>query len=197
MKIKNTLWQTVAEENKQEGGILFGYEAPASEKLLRGIQKNNILIEVVGKKSSDMPRLIRPDNSDPQVFTPDQKFRIMEKNKTFDQFEVALSALYDGFLPEKRFDEFVNWTDPNVWKKTDKGYFLRLGRLSDKKQEELRDNLRDLGTFQKEGISVSGKGNVETLEFTWKMAKDQLRTRLNKSSDQPISMSQRRRGQSY
>ena len=92
MKIKNTPWQTVAEENKQEGGILFGYEAPASEKLLRKIQKNNILIEVVGKASSDMPRLIRPDNSDPQVFTPDQKFRIMEKNKTFGNKSFIFSS---------------------------------------------------------------------------------------------------------
>ena len=149
MKIRNTPWQTIAEENKQGGGILFGYEAPASEKLLREIQKNNILIEVVGKTSSDMPRLIRPDNSDPQVFTPDQRFRIMEKNKTFDQFE---KILWGERLLEDRFDKLVNWTNPNVWEKTDKGYFLRLDRLSDKKQEELRDNLKDLGTFQKGGF---------------------------------------------
>ena len=193
MKIKNTPWQTIAEENKQGGGILFGYEAPASEKLLREIQKNNILIEVVGKTSSDMPRLIRPDNSDPQVFTPDQRFRIMEKNKTFDQFE---KTSWGERPPEDRFDKLVNWINPNVWEKTDKGYFLRLDRLSDKKQEELRDNLKDLGTFQKGGISVSGKGNIKALEFTWKMARNQLRTRLNESC-QSTSMPQRRRGQSY
>ena len=90
---------------KQKAGFTFGYEAPANAELLKQLQKYGVLIEVSGKASSS--RLIRLENPDPQFFTPDQKFRIMENNQTFSRFEKALSTIHGGPLPEEHFDEFV------------------------------------------------------------------------------------------
>lgn len=186
MKIQNT-WQTIAEPNKREGGITFGYEASASVALLRQLQKDQVLVEVVGKTPSNMPRLIRPDNPDRQVFTSDQKFRIMENNQTFGRFEKALSNACGG-LPENRFDEFVSWVDPKVYKRTVRGYCLSLDRLSDKKKQELSENLTGLSNGIKDNkILVSGKKNIDAIEFTWKEAAKQNKTK----STNPIMLSNR------
>ena len=165
MKIQNTDWKTISVE-KQNGGFSFGYEAPASLKLLRQLQKYGVLVEVTGGELNN--RLIRPENSDSQVFTTDQKFRIMEENQTFGRFEKALSAIYGETLPENRFDEFVKWIDPKAFGKTRQGYCLPLNRLSHDKQQELKENLRDFTPEIKDNtIFISGKGNVENLEYSW------------------------------
>lgn len=185
--MKDINWKTIATKNTQGNDYELGYEAPATETLLRQIQKTGVLVEVIGGKPNAMPRFIQPDNTDKCSFTPDQKFRIMETNKNFGRFE---KILWGESLPESRFDECINWTDPNVWGKRDRGYFLRLSPLlSDEKKEELRENLKDLAVVKGNGISVSGKKNVEALEFTWKCAAEQnnLRTHLRRASNQPIS----------
>ena len=131
--MKTTNWKTVATKNAQKNGYELGYEAPASETLLRKIQQCGIWVEVIGKKASTMPQIIRPDNTDARSFAPDQKFRISETNKNFDRFE---KALWGDVLPDHRFDKCVKWIDPNMWGKTDKGYSLRLSPLlSDEKKQ--------------------------------------------------------------
>ena len=178
MKIPNTTWQTIAEENKREGGLIFGYEAPANVALLRQLQKYGVLVEVVGKTSDS--RLIRPDNPDAQVFTPDQKFRIMEENQTFGRFEKALSTMHGKILPEERFDEFVKWVDPKAYKKTNRGYRLPLDHLSYDKRRELEENLKGLATGIKDNtILISGSKNVENLEYSWKEYANQKKREMS------------------
>ena len=179
MKIKNTIWQTISAKNKKTGDYELGYEAPATLSELRKLQQYGILVEVVGKTSNSMPRLIQPDNHDQQFFTPDQKFRIMETNKTFGQFEKALTTTWGVSLTDDRFDALIDNDNPNVWGKTDRGYCLRLSPLlSYEKKQILSDNLEGIATKTRtDKIFVEGK-NVKALEFEWQEVLKQKKSNL-------------------
>jgi len=187
MKIQNTSWQTVAIKDKQNNDYMLGYEAPATITELRKLQRQGILVEVVSKTPGF--RLIQPDNTDQQVFTPDQKFRIMETNKTFGRFEETLITTLGGYLTDDRFDNLVNDEDPNMWRKTDKGYCLKLSHLlSYEKKQALCDNLKGLATsVQTDRVFVEGK-NIKALESFWKSVAEQ------RKSNVPSSLIQMKRG---
>ena len=185
--MKNTKWKAIIIKNAQNGYEL-GYETPATITSLKEIQQYGIWVEVVGKKPSTIPQLIRPDNTDTRSFAPDQKFRIMENNKNFNQFE---KVLWGDILPEHRFDKLVKWNDSDIWEKTDRGYSLRLSPLlSDEKKEELEENLKELAVVKNGHISISGNKNIEAIEFMWKCASEQnnLKTHLQEASNHLASM---------
>lgn len=188
MKIGKTGWKTIAEENKLGGGLTVGYEAPASESLLRELQAKGIWVEVVSNKenSKGSKRLIRPDNKDKQVFTSDKCFRIISKNETYPAFEKMLSEKYGAPLPEDRFDEFVDWTNPKTWYKTGvndtRGYYLDLTNVSDNKKWEIRTNLRQNlspNAVKTKGnqLTISGLDWIGTLEFLWRIIARQKENR--------------------
>ena len=196
MEIGKTGWKTISEENKSNGGFVLGYEAHASENLLRELQANNIWIEVVDKNSTRAPRLIQPSNKDPQKFSSDTRFHIISQNKTYSAFEKMLAQKYGAPLPENRFDEFTDWTNPKAWHqlitKGNKSYYLDLTALSDAKKLELKDNLRHSLSpegmkIDKDKLSVIDPEWVSTLEFLWKTVAYQKKAEQG-NAQQPLTL---------
>ena len=191
MDIEKTPWKTVSQVDA-EGHLKFGYEAEDSQTLLDQLQANGVYIQVVSAKG---PQWIMPDNKDPQVLRG-KKFRIFSENKTFEAFEKMLAKDHGKELPENRFDEFVNYTDSNVWKMDGQGgYFLDLDAwpLSEKKKQDLKDFFdpprtsgylgEHYGKCVGNKIFVTGK-NVDILKNDWGCGA--LQKRLRETGTRPV-----------
>ena len=197
MEIENTPWKTISIRDKDGRLKYFGYEAPASEELLRKLQKKGIWVELVSDKGY---RVIRPENKEDQKL--EGKFlRMIHTNTTYPVFEEMLQKEHGRALPKDRFDEFVNFSDPTVWGRDDKGgYFLDLDRwpISRGKKNSIKNYFVPIG-FQGKGEKalsqclgryvgnkvIVPQENVKELQNIWKWAAEQqarlsLRAKLKK-----------------
>ena len=68
---------------------------------------------------------------------------------------------------------------------------MPLAHLSAEKKQKLKENLTGYSpNYQSNQILITGKGNIEALEFAWKMAKKQnkLTQTLSKASNKTNSI---------
>lgn len=195
MEIENTPWKTICyrveDKNYKEGRLeSFGYEAPASPELLKKLQANGIYIQLVSDKG---PQWIMPNNKSPQVLRG-KKFRILLENETYPAFEKMLKKDSGKEPPETRFDEFIEYTDPSIWKIDimTGSLFLNLNAwpISKKKKQALKEFFEPEGFRGKpygkcvgNRIFVSGE-NIDVLKHDW--ACGALQKRLRKEGKHPI-----------
>ena len=180
MKMENTGWESFAEEDKNVGGLTFGYRAPANIKILQNLPSESVLLEVRNFDGS-FCRLTNLENKDSEKFAQDQWLAVLDSkplvgpiNKNFRTFEKVLEKKMDRPLPDNRFDQFVDWTSPQAWQKEKRGYSLDISHLSSEKKESLIANFSTYGGLFKDGrLSITLPEWVKTLEFEWKMAKKQ------------------------
>ena len=179
MEIGNTGWKSFAEEDRN-GGVVFGYKAPANNKIFEGFSKMSALLEV---RNSDgtFCRLVDLTNGGKEKFAQGQWLAVLDSkplvgqvNENFKAFEKVLEKKTDKALPDNRFDAFVDWTNPRIWKKKKGGYSLDISHLSPEKKDALIADFTGYGANVKEGqLSITDPKWVEVLEFEWKMAKKQ------------------------
>ena len=123
MKMEKTGRESFVEENKAVGGLTFGYKAPASNTVLQGFPAISVLLEVRNADGS-FCRLTNLKNKNKEKFAQGQWLAILDSkplvgqaNENFKTFEKALEGKMDKYLPDDRFDKFVNWADPKAWRK--------------------------------------------------------------------------------
>ena len=182
----STGWESFAEENSTTGGLVFGYKAPANKKVLQGLPATSVLLEVRNANGS-FCRLTDLKNKDKETFAPGQWLAILDSkplvgqiNRNFKAFEKALEEKMDKYLPDNRFDKFVDWSDPRAWTKKKGGYSLDISHLSTEKRNDLIANFTSYGCAIKNGqLSVTSPKWVEVLEFEWKMAGEQRASHKN------------------
>ena len=180
MEIENTGWKSFAEEDKALGGLIFGYRAPANSKALEGFPSRIALLEVRNADGS-FCRLMNLRDKDKAKFAEGQWLAIMDSrpvvgqvNENFKSFEKALEERIGKPLPDDRFDQFVDWSNPRAWKKENGGYSLDISHLSSEKKEALVSDFKVYGAGVKGGrLSVMAPRWVKTLEFEWEMAEKQ------------------------
>jgi len=180
MEIENTGWKSFVEEDKALGGLIFGYKAPATSKALEGFPSKIALLEVRNSNGT-FCRLINLRDKDKVKFAEGQWLAILDSrpvvgqvNENFRSFEKALEKKIGKPLPEDRFDQFVNWTNPRVWKKKNGGYSLDVSHLSSEKRESLASDFKTYGARVEDGqLSIVAPKWMKVLEFEWKMAEKQ------------------------
>ena len=76
----------------------------------------------------------------------------------------------------------MNDEDPNMWRKTDKGYCLKLSHLlSYEKRQALCENLKGFATsVQTDRVFVEGE-NAKALESFWKSVAEQRKSNISTS----------------
>jgi len=180
MEMEKTGWKSFAEENKTSGGLVFGYRALASNKVLQGLPPSSVLMEVRNADGS-FCRLTNLENRDKEKFSDGQWLAILDSkplvgkvNKNFKAFETALAEKMGKELPDNRFDKFIDWANPRAWRKIKNGYSLDISHFSSEKKGDLITGFTSYGATVENGqMSVTNPKWVKVLEFEWQMAEKQ------------------------